>query len=199
MLESITHNEILDEIMPERTWWILIWYIKLNEEKTDVFSSGILGSPSCEHSLSSYVLKNPPRGSSWETSTSRRTFWMDSPCPIVPCKSVAVDGCEVFVCHTGWQRGRRRWVLQKRERRRNRGESARWSSRLNYTMHLQSKWISVTEAGSDAEGLIRGCQDTKGQCVIFRRRPQERRKVGAGCQQLLFQHLSEINTKCCSV
>lgn len=50
-----------------------------------------------------------------------------------------------------------------------------------------------------AEGLISGCQDTKVQCVIFIKELQECRKVRGGCQQLLFQHLSKMNTKCCLV
>lgn len=136
-------------------------------KKTDGFSSDVLGKPLHEQLLSSYVQKNLPRGGSWKTSTSLRMFWMDSPCPIVPCKSVAVDGFEVFVCHTRWYRGWSRWVLQKQQRRRNRRKPARWSSRLNYAVHLQSKWISVTKAGSLTEGLISGCQDTKVHCGIF--------------------------------
>lgn len=74
-LGSVAHDEIYDEVTPKHTWWILIWCFKTNERKTDGLSSGGLGNPSCEQALSSNsVQKNPPEGSSRETSTNPRVI-----------------------------------------------------------------------------------------------------------------------------
>lgn len=53
-------------------------------------------------SLLTLFRKIPRRGAVEKCPLTRGSSWMDSPCPIVPCKSVAVDGFEVFVCHARW-------------------------------------------------------------------------------------------------